>query len=66
MTHVYPNATAHRTAPASEITVIDTARAVVADRIVLPFVAHGFHVAFSADGRLGVVVAGGRHRVVGG
>ena len=33
MTHVYPNATAHRTAPASEITVIDTARAVVADRI---------------------------------
>ena len=34
--------------------MIDTARAVVADRIVLPFVAHGFHVAFSADGRLGV------------
>ncbi len=54
VTHVYPNATAHRTAPASEITVIDTARAVVADRIVLPFVAHGFHLAFSADGRLGV------------
>ena len=34
--------------------MIDTARAVVVDRIVLPFVAHGFHVAFSADGRLGV------------
>jgi YVTN family beta-propeller protein len=54
VTHVYPNATPHRTAPESEITVIDTARAVVADRIVLPYVAHGFHVAFSADGRLGV------------
>ena len=54
VTHVYPNATAHRTAPASEITVIDAARAVVVDRIALPYVAHGFHVAFSADGRLGV------------
>ncbi len=54
VTHVYPNATAHRTAPTSEITVIDAARAVVVDRIALPYVAHGFHVAFSADGRLGV------------
>jgi YVTN family beta-propeller protein len=54
VTHVYPNATAHRTTPASEITVIDAARAVVVDRIALPYVAHGFHVAFSADGRLGV------------
>jgi YVTN family beta-propeller protein len=54
VTHVYPNAAAHRTAPASEITVIDAARAVVVDRIALPYVAHGFHVAFSADGRLGV------------
>ncbi len=54
VTHVYPIATAHRTAPASEITVIDSARAVVVDRIALPYVAHGFHVAFSADGRLGV------------
>ena len=54
VTHVYPNATAHRTAPASEITVIDSSRAVVVDRIALPYVAHGFHVAFSADGRLGV------------
>jgi YVTN family beta-propeller protein len=55
VTHVYPNPTAHRTPPESEITVIDTARAVVLDRIVLPYVAHGFHVAFSADGRLGAV-----------
>jgi len=54
VTHVYPNATPHRTSPASEITVIDTGRAVVAYRIELPFVAHGFHVAFSVDGRLGV------------
>ena len=57
VTHVYPNATPPRTAPHSEITVIDTARAVVADRIVLPSIAHGFHVALSADGRLGVAAA---------
>ena len=54
VTHVYPNLTTHRTLPESEITVIDTARAVVADRIPLHGIAHGFHIAFSADGRLGV------------
>lgn len=54
VTHVYPNPTPHRTAPDSEITVIDTARAVVSERIALPGIAHGFHIAFSADGRLGV------------
>jgi YVTN family beta-propeller protein len=54
VTHVYPNPTAHRTPPASEITVIDTVRAVVTERIALPGIAHGFHVAFSPDGRLGV------------
>jgi YVTN family beta-propeller protein len=59
VTHVYPNFTAHRTAPQSEITVIDTHRAVVSDRIGLPYIAHGFHVAFSADGRLGA--AAGLH-----
>jgi YVTN family beta-propeller protein len=59
VTHVYPNPTPHRTAPESEITVIDTARAVVAERIPLHSIAHGFHVAFSADGRLGV--AAGMH-----
>jgi YVTN family beta-propeller protein len=59
VTHVYPNATPHRTPPESEITVIDAARAMVLDRIVLPYVAHGFHVAFSTDGRLGV--AAGLH-----
>jgi YVTN family beta-propeller protein len=61
VTHVYPNATrettamGNRTAPQSEITVIDPQRAVVADRIPLPNIAHGFHIAFSRDGRLGVV-----------
>ncbi len=54
VTHVYPNPTAQRAAPESEITVIDTARAIVVDRIPLHGVAHGFHIAFSADGHLGV------------
>jgi YVTN family beta-propeller protein len=54
-THVYPNPVAYRTAPASEITVIDAARAVVVDRIPLRAIAGVFHTAFSADGRLGVV-----------
>jgi YVTN family beta-propeller protein len=52
-THVYPNATPHRTAPASEITVIDTERAMVVERMPLPGVAGVFHLALSADGRLG-------------
>ena len=55
VTHVYPNPTPHRTAPESEITVIDTARAVVVDRIPLHSIAHSFHLTFSRDGRLGVV-----------
>ena len=53
-THVYPNASPYRTAPESEITVIDVAHAVVVDRIPLHAIAGVFHVAFSADGRLGV------------
>ena len=53
-THVYPNATPHRTPPRSEITVIDPARARVVDRMPLPDIAGVFHVAFSRDGRLGV------------
>ena len=55
VTHVYPNLSPHRTAPESEITVIDTARAVVLDRMPLHGVAGVFHLAFSADGRIGVV-----------
>jgi YVTN family beta-propeller protein len=54
-THVYPNATPHRTAPESEITVIDTERAMVVERMSLPGIAGVFHLAFSADGRLGAV-----------
>jgi YVTN family beta-propeller protein len=60
-THIYPNPprvrTDHdnRTAPESEITVIDAAHAVVVDRIPLHRIAGVFHLAFSSDGRLGVV-----------
>ncbi len=60
-THVYPNMLPRRTglenrmAPESEITVIDVARAVVVDRMPLHAIAGVFHVALSADGRLGVV-----------
>jgi YVTN family beta-propeller protein len=53
-THVYPNATEHRTPPKSEITVIDPARVRVVDRLTLPDVAGVFHVAVSRDGRLGL------------
>jgi YVTN family beta-propeller protein len=53
-THIYPNAASARTQPKSEITVIDTARQQVVDRKLLQNVAGVFHVALSADGRLGV------------
>ena len=61
VTHVYPNPprgstlNGNRVPPQSEITVVDAARASVVDRIPLKDIAHGFHVAFSSDGRLGVV-----------
>jgi YVTN family beta-propeller protein len=61
VTHVYPNPprgstlNGNRVAPQSEITVVDAARAAVVDRIPLKDIAHGFHIAFSSDGRLGVV-----------
>jgi len=60
-THVYPNPSPlrtgleNRTAPESEITVIDAAKATVADRIPLHSIAGVFHLAFSADGQLGAV-----------
>jgi YVTN family beta-propeller protein len=60
VTHVYPRIIPRRTGdenrmePESEITVIDAERAVVVDRIPLPAIAGVFHVALSADGRLGV------------
>jgi YVTN family beta-propeller protein len=60
-THIYPNPPRVRTeldnriAPESEITVIDTARAVVVDRMPLDRIAGVFHLALSFDGRLGAV-----------
>ena len=53
-THVYPNNARLRTTPESEITVIDTASQRVVERKLLKNVAGVFHVAVSADGRLGV------------
>jgi YVTN family beta-propeller protein len=54
-THVYPNRGPARTAPESEITVIDTAIQRVVERKALHNVAGAFHAAISSDGKLGVV-----------
>jgi len=60
-THIYPDPSPrrtgleNRTAPESEITVIDATNAVVIDRIPLHSIAGVFHLALSADGRLGAV-----------
>lgn len=53
-THIYPNRGAFRTPPNSELTVIDTARQAVIERRPMHNVAGVFHVAMSADGKLGV------------
>ncbi len=53
-THIYPNPGAFRTPPESEITVVDAVRQVVAERYPLYNAAGIFHVALSADGRLGI------------
>lgn len=61
ITHVYPNPNqgdtrgGDRGVPRSEITVVDANSARVAERIELPYLAHAFHIAFSRDGRLGVL-----------
>lgn len=63
VTHVYSNPNTgdtmggDRGVPHSEITVVDADRALTAERIPLPYIAHGFHIAFSRDGRLGVLAA---------
>jgi YVTN family beta-propeller protein len=60
VTHIYPKIVPRHTElenrmePESEITVIDAERAVVVDRVPLHAIAGVFHVALSADGRLGV------------
>jgi len=53
-THIYPAIGEHRAQPRSEITVVDTTTRRVMDREPLPNVAGVFHVALSADGKLGV------------
>jgi YVTN family beta-propeller protein len=53
-THIYPAIGTFRTLPESEITVIDTASQRVIDRPRIPGAAGVFHVAMSADGRLGI------------
>jgi len=52
--HIFPNPGGFRTQPNSEITVIDTERQTVVERKPLHNVAGVFHVALSADGKLGV------------
>jgi YVTN family beta-propeller protein len=54
-THVYPNPSAFRSQPQSEITVIDTGTQTVVERKPLHNVAGAFHLATSADGKLSVV-----------
>ena len=53
-THIYPYPGEHRAPPESDIAVIDTARQTVKERYRLPNAAGVFHVALSADGRLGM------------
>jgi YVTN family beta-propeller protein len=53
-THIYPKVGKFRAPLESEITVIDAARQIVVDRYPLHNAAGVFHVAFSADGRLGM------------
>lgn len=53
-THIYPNPGAFRSQPNSEITLVDTASQTVVERKQLHNVAGIFHVAISADGKLGV------------
>ena len=53
-THIYPYPGEFRAPPESDIAIIDTARQVIKERYRLPNVAGVFHVALSADGRLGM------------
>jgi YVTN family beta-propeller protein len=52
--HIYPRIEGNRHSPDSEITVIDTASQRVVERDPLHNVAGVFHIALSADGKLGV------------
>ena len=53
-THIYPRPGKFRAPPESEITVIDTSRQMVEERLRLPGAAGVFQVAMTVDGRLGM------------
>ena len=53
-THIYPKIGKFRARPESEITVVDVARQIVVERYGLHNAAGVFHMAISADGRLGM------------
>ena len=53
-THIYPKIEKFRATPESEITVIDAVRQIVVERYGLHNAAGVFHIALSADGRLGM------------
>jgi YVTN family beta-propeller protein len=55
--HIYPKFGAFRAPPESELTVIDTERQIVARRLPLHNAAGVFHIAMSADGKLGIAAA---------
>jgi YVTN family beta-propeller protein len=56
-THIYPGRAPFGSPPSSEITVVNVARQEVSARYRLPGAAGVFHVAVSADGRLGIAAA---------
>jgi YVTN family beta-propeller protein len=54
VSHIYPPLGNFRGAPSSEITELDTAKKIVTGRLPVPNAAGMFHMAFSADGRVGL------------
>jgi len=54
VSHIYPQIGKSRTPPRSEITELDAAHRTVANRLALYNAAGVFHMAFSADGRIGL------------
>ena len=54
VSHIYPNIGKLRSVPVSELTRIDTVHRIVESRLPLPNVAGVFHIALSADGKLGL------------
>jgi YVTN family beta-propeller protein len=54
VSHIYPMVGKFRAPPHSEITEVDAARQVVADRLALDNAAGVFHIELSRDGRIGI------------